>query len=85
MDEVRVGKTSAYEKEARELQSKLNCQGVILIVIGGQRHGADIYEVASVIKGGSDILMKIPFFLMKLADIFFQDVRKVMGRKDSEN
>lgn len=85
MDETHVGKVSAYEKEARELFERLKPTGIILIVIGGDRSGADHYEVASAIRGGKKDLIKIPFFLMTLAQKFADDIKRLMTGNESAN
>lgn len=84
MDEIRAGKNSAYEKEVRDLLDRLKCQGVILIVIGGDRTGADDYEVASAIHG-TEPIFKIPFFLMLLAQKFADDIKGLMAKIGSQN
>lgn len=84
MDELHVGKKSAYEKEVRELYEKLKPKGIILIVIDGQREGADHYEVASVVKGGYSDMIKLPFMLTALADKFMTDIKNML-RPSSNN
>lgn len=82
MDEIHAGKNSAYEKEVRELIGRLKCSGVILIVIDGDRPGADQYEVASAFKGGFESLKKVPHFLMMLAMKYADDIKRLMTNND---
>jgi len=85
MGEIHAGKKSAYEKEVRELLDRLKCKGVILIVIDGERPGADHYEVASALKGNVIDIAKIPFFLMTLAQKFAADINGLMTNRGSKN
>lgn len=84
MDELHVGKVSVFEKEARELMEKVKAKGVIIIVIEGNREGADHYEVASVIKGDPLEMMKLPYMLMALADKFMRDIKNLI-RPENRN
>lgn len=85
MDELHLGKQAAYENEARELLKKLNAQGIILIVVGGSRPDADHYEVATVLKGSTFEMMKIPGMLMALANKFMDDIKRLTASPGRSN